>query len=52
LNNCINFSRGVLGADETLYKLKKEELLRKISVRDEQISSLLNVMESFQSSVK
>lgn len=52
LNNCINLSRGVLGADETLYKLKKEELLRKISVRDEQISSLLNVMESFQSSVK
>lgn len=52
LNNFINLSRGVLGADETLYKLKKEELLRKISVRDEQISSLLNVMESFQSSVK
>ncbi len=52
LNNCINLSRGVLGADETLYKLKKEELLRKISVRDEQISSLLNSFESIQTSVK
>lgn len=52
LNNCINLSRGVLGADETLYKLKKEELLRKISVHDEQISSLLKSLETIQTFVK
>lgn len=41
LNNMINFSTGLIGYSEEKNEPKREELLRKIKVRDEQINLIL-----------
>ena len=41
LNNLNNFSTGIKNNSENSYKVKKDELLRKIQSRDEQIKILL-----------
>ena len=42
LNNMNNFSTGVKNYSEDSYKAKKDELIRKIQSRDEQINIMLN----------
>lgn len=46
LNNMINWSTGISGYSEESTKTKKEELLRKIKVRDEQINLILETINS------
>ena len=46
LNNMINFSTGLNGYSEEKNKPKREELLRKIKVRDEQINLILEKINS------
>lgn len=46
LNNMINFSTGLIGYSEEKNKPKREELLRKIKVRDEQINLILETINS------
>lgn len=46
LNNMINWSTGINGYSEEKNKPKKEELLRKIKVRDEQINLILEKINS------
>lgn len=46
LNNMINFSTGLNGYSEEKNKPKREELLRKIKVRDEQINLILETINS------
>lgn len=46
LNNMINFSTGLIGYSEEKNKPKREELLRKIKVRDEQINLILEKINS------
>ena len=46
LNNMINFSTGLIGYSEEKNEPKREELLRKIKVRDEQINLILEKINS------
>ena len=46
LNNMINFSTGLIGYSEEKNEPKREELLRKIKVRDEQINLILETINS------